>query len=212
MEALQSGNPAPSLPLESPVSLAPTDAFTAIIAPTISELTPPALGTPAPNQEQDAPSATPEPVFTEAPVPSPSPEVAATAAPLPSATPPLATIAVATLPPQSNEARWRNQQIDRSVFPQVAVARTTGSELWWFDPVNQQHLLLGSFAGEFPAQARFTLRGQGAPALEVPYQVNRSFGLTALSPAVLSRITAAGYGEWIETYVFITPNVVLNDQ
>lgn len=61
--------------------------------------------------------------------------------------------------------------------------------------------------GDLQGQAEFTLRGQGVTALEVPYQVNVSYGLTALSPVVIDRIRAAGYSEWIETYVFLTPNV-----
>ncbi len=99
------------------------------------------------------------------------------------------------------------QQIDRQVFATPQSYRTTGSELWWYDPVNQQHVILGTISGEFVTQAQFTLRGLGVPALEVPYQVNQRYGLTALSPALIARIEAAGYGEWIETYLFLTPNV-----
>jgi hypothetical protein len=85
---------------------------------------------------------------------------------------------------------------------------TSGSELWWFDPVNQQHVILGRLTGEFVAQAQFQLRGQGVLALEVPYQVNTSYGLTALSPALLGRVAAAGYeSDWIETYIFLSPDV-----
>lgn len=50
--------------------------------------------------------------------------------------------------------------------------------------------------------------GQGLDALEVPYQVNVSYGLTAHSPEILGRIAAAGYAsDWIETYVYLTPEV-----
>ena len=56
-------------------------------------------------------------------------------------------------------------------------------------------------------QATFTFREDGQPALEVPYEVNRGYGITALSPAVLERIRAAGYSDWIETFVFLTPEV-----
>jgi hypothetical protein len=66
---------------------------------------------------------------------------------------------------------------------------------------------LGSFAGDFEATATFTLRGQGIAALEVIYHVNQSYGLTAISSALVDRIHAAGYGDTIETYVFLTPDI-----
>jgi hypothetical protein len=101
------------------------------------------------------------------------------------------------------------QQQDRVLFGGLAPFYTNGSELWWYDPLNQQHVILGRITGDFVAQAQFVLRGQGVQALEVPYQVNLSYGLTALSPALLERIRAVGYeSEWIETYVFLTPNVL----
>jgi hypothetical protein len=110
--------------------------------------------------------------------------------------------------PVSNEDRWRAQQQDRLVFEGLRPFATAGSELWWFDPVNQQHVILGRFTGEFVAQAQFVPRGQGVVALEVPYQINSSYGLTALSPALLQRIAAAGFaGDWIETYLFLSPDV-----
>jgi hypothetical protein len=109
--------------------------------------------------------------------------------------------------PFTNEDRWRKQQIDRRPFEALRSYSTASSELWWYDPINQQSVILGRIMGGFSAQAEFTLRGQGVPALEVPYQVNVSYGLTALSPALLDRIRAAGYSEWIETYVFSTPSV-----
>lgn len=110
--------------------------------------------------------------------------------------------------PLTNEQRWRAQQIQRIIFDPLRTYTTSSSELWWFDPIQQQHVILGTFSGDFLAQAQFILRGQGIEALEVPYQVNKSYGLTALSPAIVARIAAAGNGEWIETYVFVTPNVV----
>jgi hypothetical protein len=54
------------------------------------------------------------------------------------------------------------------------LSRSIGGEFWWYDPINQQHVILGTFAGDFLAQAQFTLRGQGIEALEIPYQVNRA--------------------------------------
>jgi hypothetical protein len=95
------------------------------------------------------------------------------------------------------------------VFDGLQPFTTPGSELWWYDPVNQQHVILGRITGDFAAQARFRLIGQGVDALEVPYQVNSSYGLTAISPALLGRIAAAGYeSDWIETYVFLSPDVI----
>lgn len=195
MEALQPGNASegrtpPILP-DLTLTRVPEPATTVA-----AEITPSETGV--------VPESTLAPLSTLAPSELPTPEVqlspTAAASPLP-------TIAVATQPLLSNEARWRNQQIDRLVFPQMRQYRTNSSELWWFDPLNQQSIILGSFSGEFTAQASFTLRGQGVPALEVPYQINISYGLTALSPAIIERIHAAGYEQWIETYVFVTPNV-----
>jgi hypothetical protein len=115
-------------------------------------------------------------------------------------------IAPPTFPARSNEEKWREQQSEREIFDAPRRYTTVGSELWWFDPVNQQHVILGSFSGEFDVQATFTLHSQGVVALEVPYPVNQRY-VTAISPAHQQRIAEAGFGEWIETYVFLTPNV-----
>ncbi len=120
---------------------------------------------------------------------------------------PVETIAPPTPSNLSHEQRWRNQQLGRQTFDQSRIYTTTGSELWWYDPVNQQHVILGAFSGEFEVQATFTLRGQGSPALEVPYQINKRYGLTSLSPSLVQRLNAAGYEEWVETYAFVAPNV-----
>lgn len=160
------------------------------------------------------PSGSQQPVFQTQPAPQPT--LAATAEP--TALPPptviaptntsLPTLVVPTPIAQRNEDRWRAQQLNREVFVAPQPYRTTGSELWWYDPINQQRVVLGNFSGDFLAQAQFILLGLGVEALEVPYQINTSYGLTALSPALLARIQAAGYdGEWIETYVLLTPNV-----
>lgn len=142
---------------------------------------------------------------------SPTPTTQLPPTPLPSPMLPtstsLPTLVVPTNPPLSNEARWRAQQLNREVFPALQSLTTTGSELWWYDPVNQQHVVLGSFRGDFLAQAQFIVRGIGVEALEVPYQVNISYGLTAISPALVARIKAAGYDEWVETYVLRSPNI-----
>jgi hypothetical protein len=201
MEALSTGTSQPTdlsmpQPIQSPV--ATTDA-TVTVATSVGVgapdpiLTPGMVITPTDAAGQSVTALPPTSVVSATPVPP-------TVTPLP-------TLAVATIPTLTNEERWRAQQIDRVVFDAVRTYRTVGSELWWYDPINQQSLVLGSFSGDFVAQARFTLRGQGIAALEVPYRVNVSYGLTALSPAIRERIQAAGYEEWIETYVFVTPNV-----
>lgn len=194
MEALQSGQIAGDLPPSALPSV--TDpvvpsvqvaVVTQTVTPTVPDISPTAL-------------VVPEPTLTALPTativvqePSPTPE---------------ATFELP--PPQSltNEQRWRAQEINRIVIEPKRTYATSSSELWWFDPINQQHVILGTFSGDFLVQARFTLRSQGIEALEVPYQVNKSYGLTALSPAILARVAAAGSGEWIETYVFVTPNVL----
>lgn len=149
---------------------------------------------------------------TAVPPPEASPVLDPTFTPLPSLDPPrapeiLPTLAVPPPPQLTYEERWRTQQIDRQIFPAPLAFTTTGSELWWYDPVQQQSVILGRINGPFVGQARFILRGQGVEALEVPYQVNVSYGLTALSPALLERIRVAGFSDWIETYVFVGSNI-----
>lgn len=121
--------------------------------------------------------------------------------------PPAPTLVLPTLPSLSPEERWRAQQLDRQIIDPPRVYNTKRSGLYWYDPVNQQKVLLGVLSGDFMVQATFTFREDGQPALEVPYEVNRGYGITALSPAVLERIRAAGYSDWIETFVFLTPEV-----
>lgn len=157
----------------------------------------------APGSLAPDPSTATPPLATATPPPPTQP--AATAPP---AAPPLPPLALPTAPAISNQERWRAQQQDRMVFDGLVPFTTSGNELWWYDPVNQQHVILGVITGDFVAQAQFRLIGQGLGALEVPYQVNMSYGLTALSPAILGRIAAAGYeSDWIETYVFLSPDV-----
>lgn len=156
---------------------------------------------PSPEATVVSPTGVPTEAATAEAPPAPTLAATATIATLP-------TLVLPTTPALSNEDRWRAQQIDRLVLDPVQMYRTTSSDLWWYDPVNQQSIILGTIAGDFTVQAEFVLRSQGRDALEVPYQVNRSYGLTALSPAILDRIAAAGYTEWIETYVFRAPNVV----
>jgi hypothetical protein len=146
-------------------------------------------------------TATPTPLPTATPTPLP-----------PSPTPtPAITIVAPTLPSiqQNYMERWRSIQQGRQVFSNPRVYTTSRSDLWWYDPVNQQHVVLGTLSGNFEAQAIFTLEKDGSEmkALEVPYQVNQSYGLTSISSALLQRIDEAGYNEWIEAYVIVTDNV-----
>jgi hypothetical protein len=200
MEALQSERPldaAPPAPL-SPTALAPTRDPEVGLAPTRpGNLAPdPATAAPTLPTPPVVPTLTVTPVAPVAPTLPP----AATSEPLP-------PLQLPTAPLISHEDRWRLQQIDRQPFAMPLPFTTKGSELWWFDPLNQQAVILGRINGDFLAQAQFTLRGQGVQALEVPYQVNVSYGLTSLSPALLERIRLAGYQDWIETYVFLTPDI-----
>lgn len=117
-------------------------------------------------------------------------------------------ISAPPLPSYTNEERWRLQQRERQPFVTMQSFFTSNSQLWWYDPLQQQHLALGTFRGAFTVQARFILQSQNAPALEVPYQINRSYGVTALSPAIIERMQAAGYSEWVEAYVLETPDIV----
>jgi hypothetical protein len=114
----------------------------------------------------------------------------------------------ATPAPVSYNDRWRQQQLNREPFAAPRTYITTGSELFWYDPIYQQPVLLGTFTGPFEVLATFDLRSTGQPALEVLYQVNRRYGLTALSPAIVERIEAAGYTDGvIDTYVIVDDNV-----
>jgi hypothetical protein len=190
--------PGEASPLQS-TPLAPTEAA--------GVLEPSQLAVEAPTAPAASATSVPEPTLPptapppDAPEPAPQGDTA-----LPTAAPG-DIITAPTLPALSNEERWRAQQVDREPFGATRTYMTNGSELWWYDPVQQQHVILGTFSGPFEAQARFTLRGQGVPALEVPYQVNNRYGLTSLSPALVQRIADAGYGEWIETYVIDGPGV-----
>lgn len=193
MEALQSSQSPGSLP---PAPL-PSMTDTAFATASVAEVA-------TPSMMPSAPVAT----TMSAPAPTLTASATVTATPAPVTLIPEATFVLPTQAPLSYEERWRAQEINRVIVDPPRTYTTSSSELWWFDPINQQHIILGTFSGDFLVQAQFTLRSQGIEALEVPYQVNRSYGLTALSPAIMGRIAAAGNGEWIETYVFVTLNVV----
>ncbi len=149
----------------------------------------------------------PEPPAPVAPEPEPLASVFA-----PSPAEPEVIINAPPLPSYTNEERWRLQQRERQPFAAMQSFFTSNSQLWWYDPLQQQHLALGTFRGAFTVQARFILQAQNVPALEVPYQINRSYGITALSPAIIERMRAAGYSEWVEAYVLETPDIVAPSQ
>lgn len=196
MEALQSSSGAP---LPPPAALPSPTAFATSVVPAGAAERPAFPGSYAPDSATAAPTVTP----TLAP-PTAPPVATPTVAPGPAVFP---TLDLPTPEPLTTEDRWRAQQRDRSPFEAPRPYYTAGSELWWYDPVNQQSVILGRINGDFLGQAEFVLNGQGVTALEVPYQVNISYGLTALSPGLVERIAAAGYTDWIETYVFLTPDV-----
>lgn len=161
------------------------------VTPSVAELL--ATSPPSPASESASPTIPLTETAELAPTASPEPEL---------------TIVPPTLPRLTNEERWRAQQANREVFAAPQTYTTSGSQLWWYDPINQQHVVLGNFSGPFVAQARFQLVGQGGvAALEVPYQINESYGLTALSPALVQRLRDAGYEDWVETYIILSPDV-----
>ena len=137
----------------------------------------------------------------------PTPSVEPTAVPtptiaLPTPSPTPAVIITPQIVPQTNEQRWRAQELNRQVLdpPRLYVAQSPVS-LLWFDPVTGQRLEIGTLIGTFPVQAQFTLREGNQPAFEVPYRINGDFGLTAISDAVKQRMNAAGYTESVEAFV-----------
>lgn len=193
----------------SPQAPAPTETEEAEAPPTVDRQTVAATQEPT-MLASDTPTPGISPTATPTLSPTLSPTPTATPTPqLPTATPtPDITIVPPTLPPVTYEERWRLQQREREVFDKPRSYTTSGSTLWWYDPVNQQHVALGSFSGDFVAQSQFSLPGKDETALEVPYHINESYGLTSISPALLERIEEVGYdGEWIETYVLLTPQV-----
>lgn len=123
-------------------------------------------------------------------------------------TTPQVVIIPATQVALSNNERWRQQETNRQPLPQPQTYVTTGTTLYWYDPVNQQALEIGTFSGTFEVLATFELRSTGQPALEVLYEVNKRYGLTAVSPAIVERIRAAGYTDGvIDTYVIVDTTI-----
>jgi hypothetical protein len=157
-------------------------------------------------EDAEAPTATTATEDAEAPTATTAP----TAQELPATAPTgsVSPIVLATRAPIGPNERWRQQELDRKPFETATRYTTTGTELYWYDPVFQQSVLLGTFGGDFDALATFTLRSSGQPCLEVLYEVNKRYGLTALSPAIVERIEAAGYTEgFIDTYVVLDERV-----
>jgi hypothetical protein len=98
-------------------------------------------------------------------------------------------------------------QVNRAPLESVQTYTTPSKQLlWWYDPLFGQPVKLGEIQGDFPVQATFRFRGQEVEALEIPYQVNQSFGLT-LPSAIVERIRRAGGSEWIEAFVYKTDDI-----
>jgi hypothetical protein len=115
---------------------------------------------------------------------------------------PTVFIVPSTPAPQTNEGRWRAQQMDRQVLDPPQIYRVTSyATLFWFDPMTGQILEIGKLRGDVPVQARFRLRSTGEAALELNYRINNDFGLTAISEAVRSRMEAAGYTVSVEAFL-----------
>lgn len=175
---------------------------------------PPLFDSPAPGPEvNESPAGEVAPPANEASPPDDegtiAPPVEGTEPPAvePTVNPDFAGVALPSV-----EERWRYVQVDRQPFASVQTWVTPSRQiLWWYDPVYGRTIKLGEIQGEFPAQATFRFRGQEVEAIEIPYQVNQSFGIT-LPPAIVDQIRNAGYGEWIETFVYRTEDIRPSNQ
>jgi hypothetical protein len=159
-----------------------------------------------PTSELDAtvlvePTLEPAPPETSESEPTPTAPISATITP--------AVIVVPlTQMPETNQQRWRAQQLDRKVNdPKRIYIAKNSTTLWWYDPLTSQSLPIGAISGEFPVQAEFIMRNVQQAALEVPYRINNDFGLTAISEAVRKRMEAAGYTQSVEAYVLQTDDI-----
>lgn len=191
------------------------------------------LATATPGSDQSAPDASvavsPPPSVDQSSAPAPAESTAP--APLESVAPPVASDAGVGVesPPAApvvpavtptvdpvfqgiqlpgTQERWRYVQVDRAVLDGLQTYTTPARTiLWWYNPVFGREVKLGEIQGPFPVQATFRFRGQEVDALEVPYQINQSFGIT-LPPAIVDQIRAAGYeGDWIEAFVYQTSDI-----
>ncbi|GAB4203734.1 MAG: hypothetical protein OHK0022_28190 [Roseiflexaceae bacterium] len=114
----------------------------------------------------------------------------------------------AASPATDAQTRWQNQQLERADFPEprTFVAQRP-VDLLWFDPLSGQRLVIGQLIGAFPAQASFTLRATNQPALLVRYEIDKSFGLTSISPVLKQRMQAAGVGPTTDAYVILSTDI-----
>jgi len=136
------------------------------------------------------------------------PVAATSTKPLPATQIPAVIVVPLTQAPETNEQRWRAQQLDRKVDDPASIyVAPNAITLWWYDPLSSQSVPIGTISGEFPVQAEFLLRGSQQAALEVPYRINSDFGLTAISEAVRERMNAAGYTQSVEAYVLQTADI-----
>jgi len=182
----------------SPVVMQPTRLPTDAALPSISATSVPSIVSNTPATVELTATATITPTVTAA---TPTMPLTATRTP--------AVIVVPlTQMPETNEQRWRAQEQDRKVNdpPRIYIAPNAVT-LWWYDPLLNQPVQIGSISGEFPVQAEFVLRGAQQAALEVPYRINNDFGLTAISEAVRGRMKAAGYTQSVEAYVLRTADI-----
>jgi hypothetical protein len=167
---------------------------------------PPVFASPADNtQVSPAPetSAAPEGVAPESPAPE-NPAPPSEPLPSPTVNPEFTQVQF----PNAAD-RWRYVQVNRIVLADVPTYTTPSKQLlWWYDPVFGQPVKLGEIQGDFQVQATFRFRGQEVEALEVPYHVNQSFGIT-LPSAIVERIRRAGGGEWVEAFVYKTDDIRL---
>lgn len=148
----------------------------------------------------------PAEVAVPAPTEAPPAEVApAEPAAEPTVNPALANV---QLPSAADlEQRWREMQVDRAPFEAPRSFVSSGSEIvWWFDPLFGQLVPVGEIRGEFVAQASFRIKGQWIGALEIPYNVNQSYGIVVPEP-ILQRMRNAGKGEWAEVFIYQTGDV-----
>jgi hypothetical protein len=121
---------------------------------------------------------------------------------------PVAVISPATPTPQTNESRWRRQQVERQVLePRQLYRASQPVALLWYDPLTTQVVEIGLIVGDFPVQAVFVFRPTGVAALEVPYRINNDFGLTSISDALRQRMRVAGYAESVEAFVLVSDGV-----
>lgn len=150
------------------------------------------------------PASEPTQPTNAAPQPSALATQVTTLTPLPSV-----VVIPQTAVPLTSEQRWRAQELERQPFESERLYIANESvPLLWYDPMTSQVLEIGTIRGEFPAQAQFILQSNQRPALEVRYQINQDFGLTAISEAVRERMRAAGYTESVEAYIERTDGVV----